>query len=197
MPKELEVEFKNLLSKSEFDLLFPFFNISNDDFFIQENIYFDTPYLTLKSYHSAFRVRVKDKTYQLTIKEPHQKGLMETNQFITHQEYKQLINNYQVPDGEVKSHLIKLLPTLDLVEIAHITTKRAQVPYQNQILFFDISTYDNVTDYELELETDDYKTGEAVFNALLEQFSIPQRIAPPKVKRAYDYRMQQKRPNNN
>jgi uncharacterized protein YjbK len=189
MSENLEIEFKNELTKEEMNQLISFFNLTDTDFFIQENIYFDTDDLLLKQFDSALRVRIKNNTYELTLKEPVEAGLLETNQMITEKDYQQLIDTHTLPDGEVSKRVFTITNTSSIKEIARLTTKRATTPYKNQEVFLDESTYYGHTDYELELETHDYQEGLAIFLELLQQFAIPKRKTENKIKRAFQFKL--------
>lgn len=66
MVKELEVEFKTLLSKGEYTRLSKLFVDKPSN--LQINYYFDTPRFTLKASDIGLRVRKREK-YELTLKE--------------------------------------------------------------------------------------------------------------------------------
>ena len=53
MSKEVEIEFKNMVDKEQFQQLLQFFHIDDDQFFTQSNEYFDTDDYLLKKKHSA------------------------------------------------------------------------------------------------------------------------------------------------
>jgi uncharacterized protein YjbK len=189
MSKNLEIEFKNELTKEEMQQLITYFQLTEQDFFTQENIYFDTEDLMLKENHAALRVRIKNNTYELTLKEPAKEGLLETNQMITKEEFQQFLDTNTLPNGEVKKRVSDYTNTTKITEIARLSTKRATTPYKNQEVFLDESHYYGHTDYELELETQHYQEGLIVFYELLQQFSIPTRKTKNKINRAYQYKI--------
>ncbi|WP_416145040.1 CYTH domain-containing protein [Planococcus koreensis] len=61
MSKELEIEFKNMLQKEEYEKLAAHYGFSESDVKTQENFYFDTPDFQLKNLKSALRIR-KNRT---------------------------------------------------------------------------------------------------------------------------------------
>src|SRR5688572_17446881 len=79
MSQNIEIEFKNIITKSEFEKLINHFGLVEESFFTQENHYFDTPDFALKNQGSALRIRKKNEKYELTLKQPHPDGLLETN----------------------------------------------------------------------------------------------------------------------
>lgn len=190
MSKNLEIEFKCALTKEEMDQLLGHFHVQESQFFFQENVYFDTNDFTLQKRASALRVRIKNGTFELTLKEEGQIGHIEINQMITLDEYNHFLIASQLPEGEVKEQLRPLSEEAHFYEIARLTTQRATIPYSNQELFFDISTYYGHKDYELELETDHYEVGRTIFITLLEQFHIPYRKSAHKIRRALEYKAQ-------
>lgn len=57
MAQEIEIEFKNLLTKNEFEKLTQAYQLDNEDFVLQENHYFDTKSFALKHKGAALRIR--------------------------------------------------------------------------------------------------------------------------------------------
>ncbi len=74
MTQEIEIEFKNIVTKEEFDTLCKSFSI--EAFTKQVNHYFETPDFSLKEAGSALRIRHKGATYTLTLKQPAEIGLL-------------------------------------------------------------------------------------------------------------------------
>src|SRR5699024_6280641 len=85
MGQEIEIEYKNLLTKQEFNHLLHHFSFPQPGK-KQTNYYFETKNFTLKENRSALRIREKDGNYQLTLKEPHVNGLLETHDMLTESE---------------------------------------------------------------------------------------------------------------
>src|SRR5690625_1656793 len=82
MTQQIEIEFKTMLTKSQFNFLltqlpFPINPI------MQTNHYFETNEFSLRSKQAALRIREKATTYTLTLKEPHEEGLLETSERLT------------------------------------------------------------------------------------------------------------------
>ena len=91
MSQHLEIEFKNILTKEEFIKLQKYFSVSDNDFFCQHNDYFDTENFALKQLGCALQIVEKNGNYELTLKEPWEVGLLETNEEIREEERKMLI----------------------------------------------------------------------------------------------------------
>ncbi|WP_338753578.1 CYTH domain-containing protein [Bacillus sp. FJAT-52991] len=186
MSQQLEIEFKNLLEKEEFLHLIQAFHIKEEDFALQHNHYLDTASFHLKQQGCALRIREKEATFELTLKQPAEIGLLETNQSLLKEEAEVLLLKGKFPEGIVKEVLqLTLLEIDSLQHFGTLSTKRAEIPYQEGLLTFDNSFYLGKEDYELEYEVQEEKTGQEIFNHLLKKFQIPRRITDNKVKRFY------------
>lgn len=189
LPKNVEIEAKNIVNQEEFENLCNAFSISQSDFQKQINYYFETKNFTLKKNNSALRIREKKDLYKLTLKQPNSVGLLETNQTITKEMAQTMIEQQIVPEGEVKLALSHLLAENEKLELlGTLATYRAKVPYQGGTLVFDKSTYFDVTDYEIEYEGSDEKEVEKHFSYLLSEYHIMKRPTKNKIARFFEYK---------
>ena len=188
MSEFLEIEFKNGLTRHEYQKLIQYFNVDQDNCIQQENIYFDTHNLDLKQIHCALRVRVKENGMELTLKQKGDEGILETTDNITQEEWIKLLNHHELPNKEVAFKLKQLAISTPLYELARLTTLRYEIAYLNNLIALDESTYYGFTDYEIELETAKYEDGEKVFNDLLTLFQISRNETKSKIVRAYIYK---------
>src|SRR5690625_2716737 len=95
MAEEIEIEFKTLINEEDFERLrtkLPFFEKP----IIQTNYYFDTIDYSLKRQPCALRIREKENNYTLTLKQPHQDGILETHDKLTKKEFTQWIHGQPV-----------------------------------------------------------------------------------------------------
>ncbi|RBW69947.1 CYTH domain-containing protein [Bacillus taeanensis] len=192
MSQEVEIEFKNLLTKTEFNTLKKAFSLTNQSFFSQINYYFDTKSFSLAGQKSALRVRKKNNNYELTLKQPHPDGLLETNQQISKEQF-QTLKDGVFPDGEVKSILLLLnISPNTLIFLGDLTTNRAETRYKEGLLVLDHSFYLGKEDYELEYEVKNAAVGKDDFNRLLHIHHIPMRKTNNKIKRFFDEKKRQK-----
>jgi uncharacterized protein YjbK len=185
MAQEIEIEYKNLLTKQEFDRLnteFPF----PRDAKRQTNYYFETEDFALKANGSALRIREKNDMYHLTLKEPHPDGLLETHDILTKQEATDWLN------GKIseKRHTGKQLKDMgissdSLIYRGSLITERREVAYGQVLLVLDHSFYNGKSDYELELEAPDEATGRKMFDKILAAGRIPKRVTPNKIQRFF------------
>ncbi|WP_129706273.1 CYTH domain-containing protein [Priestia megaterium] len=186
MKQEIEIEFKNIVTKEEFDRLRSHFQLTEDQFVSQENHYFDTPSFSLKDCGAALRIRSKKDKSVLTLKQPHQEGLLETHEALTNEQAKELLDgSAKIPstiqqlitDLQVDSHALTYFGTL--------RTSRAEIPYKNGLLVLDHSFYLGAEDYELEYEVTDANEGAKCFEQLLTELDIKKKPTENKIRRFY------------
>ncbi|WLV25555.1 CYTH domain-containing protein [Aciduricibacillus chroicocephali] len=186
MAQEIEIEFKNLLSKEEYTKLragLPFHSAS----MTQTNHYFDTEAFNLKQKGSALRIREKNDRFTLTLKEPHPDGLLETHDTLTDEEAASWIEGSPLPKENVGEQLEQLgVNEADLKLFGSLTTERLETKSNGVLLVLDYSTYNGENDYELEIEAMDRKSGQAAMEEVLQEFSIPRRKTPNKIERFYN-----------
>lgn len=186
MAKEIEIEFKNLLTKDEFYKLQEVFQITESMFKEQTNYYFETPTFSFKNHGGALRIRQKSQSYVLTLKIRQAIGHLEIHQKLTESEAMNILETCYLPDGEVKDYITtKSIEIEDLALLGKLTTKRVEFPYENGLLVLDHSTYLNQEDYELEYEVTDEIIGKNHFINLLSKYEIPIRETLNKIKRFF------------
>ncbi|WP_428911393.1 CYTH domain-containing protein [Niallia sp. Krafla_26] len=187
MSQSIEIEFKNLLHVEEFNKIMNHFQFSQDHFVQQINHYFDTVNFDLKKHGCALRIREKNNSYEMTLKEPHSDGLLETNQLLTATEAQDFLNGGPIKEGDVRSQISALgIDWTKLIYFGTLTTDRAEFPYQNGLLVLDKSSYLNTEDYEIEYEVINREQGEPIFLNLLSALNIPVRQTKNKIQRFYE-----------
>ncbi|KIL45703.1 CYTH domain-containing protein [Jeotgalibacillus soli] len=192
MSQELEIEFKNLLTKNEYLRLKSSFYPEDGQIISQENHYFDTPLFQLKEQGCALRIRVKDGSYQLTLKQPVEEGILETHQSLHTFIAKDMMMGGGPPEGEVYELLeIMNIPVRDVVLFGSLKTNRIETHYENGLLVLDQSFYLDEEDYEVEYEVTDRDEGEKAFIKLLSTYNIPVRETDSKIKRFYKEKIRQ------
>ncbi|EAE7869678.1 CYTH domain-containing protein [Listeria monocytogenes] len=188
MVKELEIEFRNLLTKEEYDTLIESFRVKEEDFFEQTNYYLGTANFGLKERHSALRIRQLDTQYQLTLKTPEARGLMETTQILGEDQASAIISGANIPVGPVRDTLKELgINHEDLQIFGSLKTIRAEKDYKKGLLVFDKNFYGSISDFDLEYEVSDYDKGKEVFDKLLKEYQITNQPAENKVARFYHH----------
>lgn len=186
LSQSIEIEFKNLLTQLEYKKIKSHFQLNETIFILQENHYFDTINFDLKANKSALRIRKKSKAYELTLKQPSEEGLLETNQTITEDEAKFALMHNKLPKGAIEKQLIEMnIVYTQLKFFGTLTTRRAEWLYKGGLLVLDHSTYLNTEDYELEYEVTNRSDGYTHFVNLLSDLQIPIRKTENKIMRFY------------
>lgn len=195
MAKELEIEYKNLLTKLEYQNLLEITNLTKENIHEQTNIYFDTKNGILKEKRQGLRIRLLPLKIEFTLKVPQKNSytyLEITDILNVFDLDKSLEEQIDLSKSEVLNYLANenILVT-DLKEIGSLTTKRAEKKLdQNTLLVLDESYYYGVTDYELEMEVLDSTIGQKTFENFLAENNIPVRPAKKKIARMFERKQQ-------
>jgi uncharacterized protein YjbK len=185
--KEIEIEFKSMLTQNDYEKLLHYYNVTNKQFVIQTNLYFDTADFQLKQRGMGLRIRYFSDTAEATLKIPQTVGLLEVTDRLSLDEVEQAINKDQFTPqateilGQLRTFNISLS---DLHLIGKLITKRAEFTIPEGKLALDESWYSDYHDFELELEVPDYNFNEGDFKQLLNKFELPYRKTKNKIARA-------------
>ena len=181
-----EIEFKQLLSKDNYQAIYNTYFLDTKPF-SQTNYYIDTRNFDLKSHHSALRIRIKEDTYEMTLKVPAEIGLMEYN-FDTKVEPKlnKHIKSQDLPQ-DILNQLLKMDVDINALTIlGALTTERIEKEIHGNLLVLDKNQYLDFEDFELEYEVNDYDEGLIQFKSILHQFNINHEIPNNKVQRFFN-----------
>ncbi|GAA0455118.1 CYTH domain-containing protein [Alkalibacillus silvisoli] len=182
--QEIEIEFKNLLTKEEYDALVEHYI---NDYTIaknQTNYYFETADFQLKHKHAALRVREKGGHYIATLKQPVEDGLLETHDSISETQFNEWYKNLIDLPPNIKKQLDEIgINGNELEYKGTLQTIRYEQQYDNCLIVLDHSTYNGREDYELELEVSNYEQGKQLFEKILNRFKIKQRATSNKIAR--------------
>lgn len=185
-----EIEFKQLID-------FNTYNVIKDSYFkqitpfSQTNYYIESPSFKLRDHHSALRIRVKQNTFEITLKVPAKVGLIEYNHIIDFEPH----IGQTIVKSTLPTDIQKILTEFNVGEnelsiLGALTTERLEVEFQNELLVLDKSQYFDKTDYELEFEVSDYQIGFEKFQNLLNQFNLVHEPPKNKVQRFFEYQAQ-------
>ncbi|AZB42380.1 CYTH domain-containing protein [Bacillus sp. FJAT-42376] len=187
MAQHIEIEFKNMLTEDEFQRLSAAFGFEEEDFKEQVNHYFDTNDFQIKAKQAALRTRFKHGEWVLTLKEPAETGLLETEEILSHETARLLMDKQQFPAGIVYNQLSQLgIDPLAVTYFGSLTTWRAEKKSENGLIVLDRSRYLTIEDFELEFEANEFAAGELYFSRLLDMHQIPVRPTKNKVRRFYE-----------
>ena len=179
---QLEIEYKTLLTKSEYLRLLDQF--SDIEPVHQTNYYIDTANLDLKNQRFSLRIRLLPDKGELTLKCPRDVGNMEYNLMLTLEEAQSLIQNFQLPAGPIHDMLqASNTPISDLRIWGQLSTNRLEKEASFGLLALDENAYNGQSDYELEVEVKDAEEGKISFDYFLKKHSIKFKYASSKVAR--------------
>ena len=190
--REIEIEFKNLLTKDKYNALFEKYDLKNSEEIINKNFYYDDANESFKKIGAALRIRYTNKKTEMTLKVKGETQNIEINVPLDERYPKEptvlpILPNEIIAELERMNVKIKT-PML----IQKIETLRHEITLdEGLLLVLDETTFINdVVDYELEFEAKDYETGLIAFEKLLEENNIDKNPAKPKIARAVEYSKQ-------
>lgn len=191
MSQEIEIEYKNLLTRDEFHLLLDSMKEKESfESWTQVNYYFDSPSLDLKDHGAALRIRIfNEQSAEVTLKIPHGEHLMEFNHALTYSEGKRWVEDGSIIlPLDIQDQIEKMkIDANALVYQTFMTTHRNQFRAEDYLVVLDWSEYNQAEDYELEVEATSDKKAKQIFHDILEKYNLAKRPSPSKIARAFHY----------
>ncbi len=171
MSNAIEIEAKVLLRKQDYEKLISLF--PDEKGYAQTNYYIDSEERILAKEGIALRVRLKNNSYEMTLKTPLSEGLLEKNYPMSEEEFHALQKGV-FPCKDIARFLTMLdLDVSKLKILTSLTTYRIDVHYEDGLLSIDKNDYSGQTDYEIELEYNHLDGARKVLKNLLDQNNIP------------------------
>src|SRR5699024_2461862 len=104
--------------------------------------------------NSALRIRERNDTYTLTLKQPKEEGILETHESLSKNQALSWINGIDRSSSPYINDTLKQenISINDLVYFGSLRTERYQFKDETITYVLDKSTYNYTTDYELEIE---------------------------------------------
>jgi len=158
--KNIEIEFKTQIDENTYNQLLHKYNLKSSQFH-QTNYYFDTDSLDLLNRYITLRIRVKKDSVKLTLKQRAIEGSLEEHYIIDDTKSAKLLKK-----GFNTSTFFPQI-NYDVKYLTKLDNYRITMLYENGIIFFDKSTYNGITDYEIEYEHGNYEVGLNNFNKFL------------------------------
>lgn len=154
MATNIEIEAKVLINEDDYNRVLKFYKKEELQKVTQLNYYIDTDDLLLKQFGIGLRIRQKD-FFVLNMKAPLQEGLLEKKESISEKEFDNFKNNGVFPNGSIKNLL--LMFGVDITKLKIQTTlKTERIVIENfsdnEVFAIDKNYYNELIDYELELE---------------------------------------------
>lgn len=179
---EREFEAKGLISEKEFEHLIE--NLDIIEVREQQNTYLDTADQFFKSKDSALRLRIINDKYIFSLKRQDNDGATEWNDDISKEQLEQIINTKSI---DLTSYDCPYNQTLTDLQIVTIITKRYVCKFEGSIIELDMTTFGDVTDYELEIESTNLEIAQRLMNNLVYHFDLDIKKSYPKIARYFMY----------
>lgn len=186
MSQSIEIEFKNLLTKNEYEQLLH--SLSYEQMTFQhKNHYFDTEHYTLQNNRVALRIRETDSQFILTLKEPVTVGSLETTEIIDQAMADNWINNNAQFTPTIAKQLNLYNITAETLKYyGFLKTHRTLYKVNDEIVIaLDHSFYHHLDDYELEVEGSTESETKQFFQSLLKDYNIKNKYTTPKIQRFF------------
>src|SRR5699024_3859713 len=180
--KELEIEFKNMLSGQEYGRLEEKY-FSSQKPVVQTNFYIDTPDLDMRKNRILLRIRDAEGIQMMTLKEPTEKGVMEYHGEVSGElNFDRDIRPAELPEL-VRGELARYDIDISRLKIyGALSTERRQVPYREGLRVLDRNTFLDEEDFDLEptekggMEYHGEVSGELNFDRDLRPAELPELI---------------------
>ena len=177
----LEIEYKTLLTKDDYNRLAMLFSHVN---LLRKPTTTSTLLRVTWETKNSLRIRTLPTHGELTLKIPEKVGNMEYNVTMDCADAKALTKSLDFPDFQIKSILLERGVKLeDLTILGHLTTTRREYQTNIGLMALDVNVYADKKDYELELEVSDAEKGKDDFDAFLKENNIDFKYAKSKVAR--------------
>lgn len=190
---EIEKEFKNLLSKAQYEAIAGDYQSVFTKDVTQTNSYYDYEGL-LQQHKMALRIRIVEgkETGEITLKIPQSSlEVLEYTEVLP----VDILNAYNhdkqftLPTSLQEALENKGITLQTVNQTTLLTTHRLEGALsENEWLVLDESHYNGKVDYEMEMEVRSLELGEPVFLGILEKYRIERRQAESKIKRALSTR---------
>ena len=160
---EKELEERVLINKKQFLEIEKYIqeNYPNTPVIHQKNRYLDDASFSIRNSKNVLRIRSfpNQNKRELTYKVAGLDGDMEYNQPLTYYWYSQITRFSHLPDGEVKEQLLQAGVNINsLRTVVELNTRRLEVKLEKHTIVLDVNVYNNITDYDLEIESKVSKT---------------------------------------
>ena len=190
---EIEKEFKNLLTKEQYEAIAGDYQSVFTKDITQTNSYYDYEGL-LQQHKMALRIRIVEgkETGEITLKIPQSSlEVLEYTEVLP----VDILNAYNhdkqftLPTSLQEALENKGITLQTVNQTTLLTTHRLEgaLP-ENEWLVLDESHYNGKVDFEMEMEVRSLELGEPIFLGILEKYRIERRQAESKIKRALSTR---------
>lgn len=153
MNKDIEFEERLMLNKEQYEELMRLYSSSKDASIISQiNYYFDDEDLSLRNAHKVLRIRViNNAKYELTMKIKGDNGDIELNNYLDKNTCDNIIQTLEFNNPSIEEE-IKKVTNKNIKLITSLKTTRLEVKFPTHLLVIDVNYYNDVMDYDLEVE---------------------------------------------
>ncbi len=178
-----EYETRIMLTENEYFEIVSYYlkQYPNKQFLRNTNIYLDKKDLFLRHKHITLRVRtINDVNCELTLKIKGLNGDQEINDSLSSKEANLLINHGVFPKGNVKNYLLTLAcPLSEYQAITTLYNRRLEIEFDDHLLVIDKNTYGDITDYNLEIESEnDINVAKKYLKLYIDKFNLSLKEQP-------------------
>jgi len=185
MTEEIEIEYKAMLTKKQFEFLLDRYAFPPTPQ-KQVNYYFETDQLSLKACHAALRIREKNNRYTVTLKQQKADHVLETHADIDQTTLLKWQKNDIVLPNQFKSIFKQLtIDQSDLKYKGYLTTERYSFEENKVIYCLDQSHYFDQVDYELEVEENTPRQANEVFHHIINDLQLTSIQSKTKIERFF------------
>lgn len=182
---QLEIEYKTLLTKEEYNQLKPYFSVEP---VTQINYYCDTEDFSLKNLKLSLRLRVFEDKAEMTLKVPQKIGNLEHTVDLSKEAAQDIIKHKKLPLNATTQIIVDAGVDLNDITIwGSLKTVRLEQNTAIGLIALDENYYADQVDYELEMEVADARKGKSDFAKLLAHNHIQFKYAKSKVARAAQF----------
>ncbi len=181
--ENIEIEFKNSLTREQFEHLCTIFPLKQ---IIQKSTYLDTSDICLLRKRIALRIRETNQGIKLTIKHEFDNYIKEVTDEISSEEVQMIIETGKIKSKIINEYLYEQGIKDKFYKVtATFVTDRRFCDLEEGKLFLDKTIFENdSTDYELEVEYDNYEQGKVKFHKLLTKYDLERQKTEHKISRA-------------
>ena len=165
MNKNIELEYKSLLTKEQFDHIKSLFAFSEP--FKQVNHYFDTKDKQMKERRSPLRIREVDNKLIMTIKTPNKIGV---------NEFECEVESLDFSSNKISNDILQAMYPVtpnEVYEFGSLTTYRRTFETELATICLDENFYADCHDYEIEYEVKKEHNSLDTFKKIMAKCGIP------------------------
>lgn len=185
MSEEIEIEYKAMLQKEQFEAILAAYPFPNEAI-VQTNHYFETDDFALREANAALRIREISENYVITLKQAKTNHVLETHDTITAKMFTAWTKGEIIYPPAINKALTELgIESANLTYVGALTTKRYTFEKDKVHYCLDESHYAGITDYELEIEESTFGSAIDIFLKIIGEFAIEEVVSETKIARFF------------